>query len=251
MSQFPSLPLFTDAFLADTGHLNAQETGAYLLLLMMAWRSPGCRIPDDDARMARWARVDLRTWRRIKSAVMEFWALEDGFWTQKRLSKEREIVSKRAEVARQNGVHGGRPKSLENNDTGNPAGSSRVTQKKAPNPNPISKEEYVAKATSQNETEYRDARDELWRRGLPILSRITGKPADKLRSLVGDYVKRAEDDASLVLHLIDKAAADKVIEPIAWITKGIAARTSPDPKPMTFRQIDQAEKDRLRRRLGL
>lgn len=48
MSSFPSLPLFTDAFLADTGHLSAQETGAYLLLLMMAWRLPECRLPDND-----------------------------------------------------------------------------------------------------------------------------------------------------------------------------------------------------------
>jgi uncharacterized protein YdaU (DUF1376 family) len=139
MSQYPSLPLFTDAFLADTGHLSAQETGAYLLLMMMAWRSPDCRIPDDDLKLARWARLDRRTWLKVKATVLEFWALESGFWTQKRLSKEREIVSKRAEVARQNGVHGGRPKSLENDDPPNPTGSARDTQTKAPNPNPISK----------------------------------------------------------------------------------------------------------------
>ena len=72
MSRFPSLPLFTDAFLADTGHLTAQETGAYLLLIMMAWRLPGCRLPDDDAKLARWARVDARTWRHLKPVVMSF-----------------------------------------------------------------------------------------------------------------------------------------------------------------------------------
>lgn len=133
MSQFPVLPIFTDAFLADTGHLNAQETGAYFLLIMIAWRSPDCRLPDDDAKLARWARLDMRTWRRLKNAIMgEFWTLNDGFWTQKRLSKEREIVSKRAEVARDNGKLGGRPKSLENNETGNPVGSPSLTQKKAP-----------------------------------------------------------------------------------------------------------------------
>ncbi|ACL63205.1 DUF1376 domain-containing protein [Methylobacterium nodulans] len=45
MSAYPSLPLFTDAFIADTGHLSAAETGAYLMLLMVAWRSPGCSLP--------------------------------------------------------------------------------------------------------------------------------------------------------------------------------------------------------------
>ena len=139
MSSFPSLPLFTDAFIADTGHLSAQQTGAYMMLLMMAWRSPECRLPDDDDKLARWARVDRRTWLKIKPVVMEFWTLVDGFWSQKRLSKERDVVSKRAEVARENGQQGGRPKSLENNDADNPTGAARVDQKKAPNPipNPI------------------------------------------------------------------------------------------------------------------
>lgn len=136
MSTFPSLPLFTDAFIADTGHLSAQETGAYLMLIMMAWRSPTCRLPDDDDKLARWARVDRRTWLRIKPTVLEFWSLADGFWTQKRLSKERDIVSKRAEAARENGKQGGRPKSLELLDAGNPTGSSQVSGAKAPNPNP-------------------------------------------------------------------------------------------------------------------
>lgn len=139
MSTYPSLPLFTDAFIADTGHLSALETGAYLMLLMMAWRQPDCRLPDDDARLSRWARVDGRTWKRIKGSVMEFWALENGFWSQGRLSKERSIVSKRAEVARENGKHGGRPNSLNNNDEPNPVGSVQGAQKKAPNPNPTKK----------------------------------------------------------------------------------------------------------------
>jgi uncharacterized protein YdaU (DUF1376 family) len=137
MSAFPSLPLFTDAFLADTGHLTAHQTGVYLLLLMVAWRSPGCGLPDDDVKLARWARCDARTWKQTKPVVMEFWTLDDGYWTQKRLSSERRTVSERAERARSNGQHGGRPKSLKNKEQGNPAGLSWVAQKKAPNPNPI------------------------------------------------------------------------------------------------------------------
>lgn len=136
MTEFPSLPLFTDAYLADTRHLTAQEHGAYLLLLMMAWRSPDCRLPDDDAKLAKWASVDARTWSRIKPTIMEFWTPESGTWTQRRLAKEREFVSKRAEVARENGKQGGRPKSLKNKPPENPTGSARVTQTKAPNPNP-------------------------------------------------------------------------------------------------------------------
>lgn len=137
MAAFPYLPLFTDAFLADTGHLTAAETGAYLLLLMVAWRSPDCRLPDDDAKLAKWARVDRRNWSKMKPTIMEFWTFGDGHWTQKRLLKEHAGVCKRASTARQNGAAGGRPKSLKTNDTGNPVGSPGITQKKAPITTPI------------------------------------------------------------------------------------------------------------------
>lgn len=136
MSQFPSLPLFTDAYLADTRHLSAQEHGAYLLLLMTAWRFPDCRLPDDDAKLSKWACVDGRTWKRIKPIVMSFWTSENGTWTQKRLAQEREFVSKRAEVAKANGAHGGRPNALKNMEVDNPAGSPRVSREKAPSPSP-------------------------------------------------------------------------------------------------------------------
>lgn len=136
MSEFPSLPLFTDAYLADTRHLTAQEHGAYLLLLMMAWRLPDCRLPDDDARLAKWASVDARTWKRIKPTVMAFWTLAEDHWCQSRLTRERDFVSKRAEVARQNGKLGGRPKPMETHGSDNPMGSARDTQPKAPNPSP-------------------------------------------------------------------------------------------------------------------
>ncbi|GGF82151.1 hypothetical protein GCM10007301_47840 [Azorhizobium oxalatiphilum] len=131
MSKLPMLPLFTDAFLADTGHLTAQETGAYLVLLMVAWRTDGCCLPDDDVCLARWARVSSKTWGRIKPRVMAFWSLSNGRWTQKRLTKEHLTATKKAEVARSNGERGGRPKSLENRDALNPVGLPNGTQQKA------------------------------------------------------------------------------------------------------------------------
>lgn len=214
MSAFPSLPLFTDSFIADTGHLTAQETGAYLMLLMMAWRLPECSLPDDDAKLARWARLDARTWRRIKPTVMEFWTLTDGVWTQKRLLKEREIVSKRAEVSRENGKHGGRPKSLKSNDQDNPAGSSRVTQKKAPNPNPIEDAETIVSDAAAS-----DPKAVLFSKGLDYLASTTGKPAAKCRPLMGQWLSRSGNDAGALLSLLSQARRENVADPVSWIER--------------------------------
>jgi len=143
MSEFPSLPLFTDSFIADTGHLTAHQTGAYLMLLMMAWRMPDCRLPDDDLKLARWARVDPRIWPRTKPVVMDFWTLKDGFWSQKRLMKERDSVRKFVFSKRRYGNANMRsleaPNPLKNNNVGQSPGSLEGTQQPVPTPNPIKK----------------------------------------------------------------------------------------------------------------
>jgi uncharacterized protein YdaU (DUF1376 family) len=197
MSKFPSLPLFTDAFIADTGHLSAAETGAYLLLLMMAWRSPGCRLPDDDTKLARWARIDPRVWVRMKPTIMEFWTLVDGHWTQKRLLCEHHKVSKHAETARQNGKLGGRPKSLQNHDLANPAGSSSDTQTKAPNPNPNPIEDTLVadatKAACAAPDPSAPDRD-LFKRGKEVLGSEAGGLVTRLKNIRGGNVALVRAD---------------------------------------------------------
>lgn len=93
MAEFPALPLFTDAFIADTVHLNAAQTGAYIMLLMCAWRTSDCSLPDDDTTLSRFARMDKRAWKANKEIIMQFWNRNDvGRWQQKRLLDERNYV---------------------------------------------------------------------------------------------------------------------------------------------------------------
>ena len=77
MAEFPALPLFTDAYLADTRHLTTIQHGAYLLMLMTAWRSGGCCLLDDDNYLARITGMDKRTWLANKAILMSFWHLND------------------------------------------------------------------------------------------------------------------------------------------------------------------------------
>jgi uncharacterized protein YdaU (DUF1376 family) len=98
MADYPSIPLFTDAYLADTRHLSTEEHGAYLLLMMEAWRRPTCSLPDDDALLCRLAGLSSQRWEEVKPIVMGFWTLDGRrkTWTQKRLSQERDFVARKS-----------------------------------------------------------------------------------------------------------------------------------------------------------
>jgi uncharacterized protein YdaU (DUF1376 family) len=67
----PPCRLWTDAYLGDTTHLNVTQHGAYLLLLMTAWRSRDCALPDDDKLLARYARCTAPQWRALRPSAAE------------------------------------------------------------------------------------------------------------------------------------------------------------------------------------
>lgn len=102
MAQFPALPLWTDALIADTTHLTRAEFGAYLLLLCAAWRRPNCDLPDDDRVLSAIARCDRKTWPALRQVLSQFHTIKDGLWVQKRLQKERSFV---AEKGRKNAAN--------------------------------------------------------------------------------------------------------------------------------------------------
>lgn len=89
MAEFPALPLWTDSYIADCAHLSFVEHGAYLSLLLLMWRSPECRVPNDDEWIMRKLRCDADAMRTHVRSVMREFCETDGNWvTQKRLRKE-------------------------------------------------------------------------------------------------------------------------------------------------------------------
>lgn len=102
MAEFPALTLWTDSYLADTRMLSTMEHGAYLLLLMEAWRRPHCDLPDDDKILARLAGLPRDEWDEIKPTIMGFWTYDgrSKTWHQKRLRKERDAARVRSKSAK-------------------------------------------------------------------------------------------------------------------------------------------------------
>lgn len=122
MSQAPSMPMFWDAYLADTTHLTTEEHGAYLLLLAAMWRRNGS-VPDDDRDIARIVGLTKGKWLKVKARLAEFLTVENGEISQKKLQKTWEKTQEIASKNRSNGAKGGRPKTNKNNRLTKPNGS--------------------------------------------------------------------------------------------------------------------------------
>lgn len=94
VSHFPYIKLWVNDYLADTYHLNPEEHGTYLLLLIAAWKTEGNGLPDDDKILARYAGTTLRRWRKLAPRIRPFFTEEDGKLYQPRLSKEARNATK-------------------------------------------------------------------------------------------------------------------------------------------------------------
>lgn len=100
MSALPWMPLHVPDYLADTAHLGALESGAYLHLIFHLWQTG--TLPDDGKELARIAKVSAHSWKKLSPVLQKFF--HDG-WKHKRVEKERakalEISSKRKAAAEQ------------------------------------------------------------------------------------------------------------------------------------------------------
>lgn len=109
MSAAPSMPMFWDAYLADTTHLSLEEHGALCLLLGAMWRRNGS-VPNDDRDLARILGVSKPRWKKLKARLAPLLLIDEASISQKRLKKEWDWVQETRAKNAQNGAKGGRPR---------------------------------------------------------------------------------------------------------------------------------------------
>lgn len=223
----PAIPLFGDAYLADTRHLSLEEHGAYLQLMMIAWRSPKCALPDDDARLARMLGITAGRWAKIKGDVMAFWTLGEDGWTQKRLTKERAFVEKK----RKN--NSGAAKSrwekqvVENKGTEE---CERICERNAPPPPP----NIAAKAASARDEQIVAVAHDITA-GTPLSSPDPGRIAEQ-QSLVRGWIEAGADPELIRQTVRDRLASTNASpRSLRWfdgaVRDAIAAKTSASTSP--------------------
>jgi hypothetical protein len=79
-----------------------------------------------------------------------------------------------------------------------------------------------------------DARTALFTEGLSALSELSGRPQQLLRGIVGKWVQTSGGDHGAVLSIIRAAVAQQIIDPVAWITKGLKPK---DPDAEIYRNV--------------
>src|SRR5215475_10690428 len=102
--KYPFMPLFSGDLLADTLHLSAQEFGAYMLLIIHAWKHDA-KVPVEEAQ--RIARISNFNWPKVRGQIEKFFDTSRvlNFWYHGRVAHElahaAEISSKRKGAALQ------------------------------------------------------------------------------------------------------------------------------------------------------
>lgn len=212
MAEFPALPLWTDSYLADTLHLSDAEHGLYLRLLMLMWRSPDCRLPNDDDWLARQLRkTHAEVTEYVRPLIKEF-CQSDGNWiTQRRLLKERDYVRRTSKAQSVRAKSGWQKRKISSPDD-----AARHQSGNAPTPTPTPHTE--AKASSAEAPD--DLKAVIFGKGLDWLAKQSGREPKNLRPMVGRWCAGHGDGK--VLEAMREAQRDGPVDPVAYIEKILA-----------------------------
>jgi len=111
--RIPYMQFYIDDYLGDTQHLTTEQHGAYFLILISMWKNGGY-LPNDEKKLSRITRVNLRRWHLICDDIMEFFKVENGRIFQPRLIEEHKKAVSKFEKRSASGSLGGKAKSLKN-----------------------------------------------------------------------------------------------------------------------------------------
>ena len=238
------LPIWVDAFQRDTQHLEADEVGALVLIMMAMWSRESCDLPDDDKRLARIANVSPRLWKtRIGPVIREFLTVDGTTVFYSQVRKEAAYTERQGQ--RQSDRKTGKKCSnhLEYMQQDTSADMSADGPQNHPTQQP-NNPTYIPTADAVGGdapvcSPADDTKKQFWNRAKSYLGQ-NGISSRLAGSFVGKCVK--EHGLERAAEIFDAAEITRPAEPIPWIT---AALTKADQTPVFNDDFNRMLDERL------
>lgn len=251
MAEFPYLPFWTDAYLADCSHLSDAEHGRYILILLALWRTPGCKIPNDDAWLSRRFRRSVEAVRsELRPLIAEFCKTDGNWLWQKRLLLEHKRVTsaskKRSDAAKS--MHRNKKQPSQPHARGAEGGHMHPEPYPEPDINTVPSER--AKPPSRTPI---DLQTELWKSARELL-KSRGIADKQAGALIGKWLKGIgpPDNAATLLAILAGAEANCHGDLVPYIEAAIRNRSNANGKQKPSpEQRAEADNAAILRGLGL
>lgn len=237
-------------------YLSAEQIGSYVLLLVAMWNAGG-RLPLDEAKIARIARVSVKRWRAIGGDVMSYFTKADeGFFTSTRLAAELVKTNQKSEARAAAGAIGGKAKALKNNSVGlaNATNLLKQTDSKQPSngeakgchsPEPVLKEDANASSKRARARDLQREFGEFW--GL-YPNRVGKADAAEKFEIARRKVDFETMMAGLRRYIGAKPPDQRWLNPATWLIK---ERWDDEPANVTPLRPSQAKTNQSRSTAGL
>lgn len=116
MNRYPYFPFYPNDFISDDNvdSMSTLGLGAYIRLLCKAWHQElVATLPNDDAKLAQWAKLSQDQWATVRDEVLLAFTLgRDGRLHQKRMKSEYQKLRERSKERSSAGLKGAEAKKL-------------------------------------------------------------------------------------------------------------------------------------------
>jgi len=136
------MPLYIGDYLKDTMHLNTEEHGAYLLIIMASWTNGG-EVREDD--IPGIIKKSAKKSQKMMQKLRQFFTEKDGFFVHKRVAEELNKASKNIENKSNAGKKGAEKRWAKPMAEPMAEGKAKNSSSPSPSPSPSIKEESKSK----------------------------------------------------------------------------------------------------------